>query len=1122
MPMHPRSILSGRLFAALALALLSVPAIAAAAPVTFEVNAPGAASVYLAGDFNAWNPTGRLMTDDDGDGVFTATVELAPGRYAYKFVIDGTWKEDPSAAEFVDDGFGGKNSVVVVGTSAATPAAPRATEVKAPATEGVRFAVEAKGAKSVFIAGEFNGWNPTANAMSDTDGDGTFEIVLPLDPGRYAYKFVVDGNWKHDETAADFVDDGFGGKNSVIEVGAGTAAPATTSAAPKPRAATDAPAVAAGERLVRFVAAAPGAREVFVAGEFNGWDPQATRMTDADQDGSFEAVLPLTVGQRFAYKFVIDGNWKHDESAGDFVDDGFGGKNSVVEILPGTGVQDAGAAGTSTAPTQTGAATGGATGGAAEGLRSVKFSYQPVISGVNEVMLAGSFNDWNVGATPMTDPDGNGIYEANLLLAPGNYQYKFVVDGAWITDDQADDFADDGFGGRNSIIFVDARYEGIDVEVGDGEFYLEGLDTLVDYGTVNEVEPGEAVFRTRAYLDDVEKVELLIQEPGADLRRVPMELAVKDPVFATYEARVLLEKPEDGCRFTFVYHDGGKQRYALGVGGFAEEEPKSTLWPLYSHDVLPPFRIPAWAQRGVYYQIFPDRFRNGSEENDPDFTESYYDTKRTLPASGKLNGEYFHFVDDWNDLSGLKLSPHRTDGKPDYFSFYGGDIVGVHEQLDHLASIGVTMIYFNPITDARSNHRYDPCDYSALDPHLATEDEFRAFTADALGRGIRVIVDMAYNHTGDCHFAFQDAVQNGPQSEYWNWYEFKKPLPQWPLPASAQAIDYYDCWWGFGLHPNLNFDLSRPNAQEMTAPAIEQAEVNWPVVNHLLDSVDYWMGDLGVSGFRLDVPNEVPFWFWGLFRERCRDVRPEHVLIGEIWGDAGSWIHPDVFDAVMNYKYFKDPVVKWIGQKQGNAATFDRELAPGRTRYPLQAVRAQMNLIDSHDTARFLHIAGGDPRRLQLAATFAMTYVGSPHIYYGNEVALTGDRDPDCRRTFPWDQIDVPARKATLEHYQKVGGLRHEYDALVLGDFRTVHAQGDVYSYLRQYGDQRVLVVLNNGATDADVTLPVGNVGVSDGTGVQQVLGAATTTRVERGAMKVAVPAVGAAIFVLEASNTGR
>ena len=981
----------------------------------------------------------------------------------------------------------------------------------------VVFSIEAPGAASVYLAGEFNGWDPSAQKMEDPDGDGVFTTTLDLDPGRYAYKFVIDGNWKEDPKAGAFVDDGFGGKNSVVEVltdgGVAGQTPPTTSAVPMPEAAS-------GQRLVRFVAQASPGAQVYLAGEFNGWDPQAQKMDDPDGDGRFEVVLPLEVGRRYAYKFVIDGNWKEDPKAGAFVDDGFGGKNSVVEVAAGEGVLDAGAKGHATAPPP---ATGGAATAApvAEaGLRSVVFRYQPVISGVNEVFLAGTFNDWNVGATPMSDADGDGTYEATLLLAPGDYQYKFVVDGSWITDEQAEDFADDGFGGRNSVIHVDARYATIDVAVGDGKFYLEGLDLDVDYATVNEVRPGETIFRTRAYLNDVQAVELLLRPAGEETQRLPMRLVQKDNVFAVYQTTTTISGAE-GCRFTFVYRDGDAARYALADGGFAEEEPPVTAWAVYDYDTLAPFRIPEWAQRAVYYQIFPDRFRNGDPSNDQDFHEPYYAGRNQLPPRGKTNGEYFHLVEDWDDISGLQRSPYRTDGKPDYYSFYGGDIAGVMQKLDYLADLGVTIIYFNPVTDARSNHRYDPCDYLKLDPHLGSEDEFRAFTTAAKERGIRVIVDMAYNHTGDCHFAFQDIVRNGRKSRYWNWYEFKKELPSWPLPPGENAIDYYDCWWGFGLHPNLNYDLSRPNAQENGITDIEQAEPNMEVVNYVLDSVDYWLGELGVSGFRLDVPNEVPFWFWRLFRERCRQVAPEHVLIGEIWGDAGAWIGPDVFDAVMNYKYFKDPVVKWIGQHQGSAEVFDRELAPGRTRYPLQAARAQMNLVDSHDTVRFLQVAGGDARRLRLAATFSMTYLGAPHVYYGDEVALDGGKDPDCRRTFPWSQLELPARRTTLEHYRALGQLRRRHDALALGDFRTVKAQGDLYAYLREHGDDRILVVLNDGDRPIEAVLPIGNFGVADTTPVTVLLGEDPGgLRVFRGALKIQVGPVSGLVLWL-GTDTG-
>lgn len=1079
---------------ALALLLVSAPA-PLAAEVTFRCEANPGAEVFLAGEFNGWDPTAQPMGDPDGDGVFEATLELEDGRYPYKFVVDGNWQADPAATETVDDGFGGQNSVVVVGDAASTGAPPAAST---PAAAGARYEVgfryEGQPGQRVSVAGEFNDWSPEADPLADADGDGVYEATLALAPGEYAYKFVVDGEWLQDPAAQGTVDDGFGGQNSLLVVEASGEAVATP-----------APAVAAGERLVRFRLHAPGAGNVHLAGDFNQWSDSADPMVDTG-DGHWELQLPLRTG-RYQYKFVVDGNWQEDPTASAFEDDGFGGRNSVVEVVSGEGVQDAGG-GSAPAPA-TPAATPAAPPATDGKSRSVTFRYQPVISGVGEVFVAGSFNDWNVGATPMSDADGDGTWEATLLLAPGEYQYKFVVDGNWITDDKADRFVDDGFGGQNSVLDVDSRFDAIEVEKGDGAFFLRDLDVQLDYATLNEATPGELVFSTRSYVGDVQRATLLLQEEGGEAREIAMDPALRDAMFTTWRATVRQEEAGTPLRFSFRYDDGNASRWAVAGGGFAEERPELEQWLAYSHDALPPFRIPQWAQEATYYQIFPDRFANGDPSNDPDFAEPYYDGRRELPASGRTNEEYFHFVEDWDDLAGLQRSPYRTDGKPDYFSFYGGDIRGVIDHLDHLEQLGATVIYFNPVTEGRSNHRYDPCDYTALDPHLGTPEEFRELTDKGKERGIRVIVDMAYNHTGDCHFAFQDVVANGRGSQYWDWYEFKRPPQPWPLPAGSNALDYYDCWWGFGLHPNLNFDLSRPNAQEMAAASIEDAEPNWEVVNHLLDSAGFWLGDMGASGFRLDVPNEVPHWFWDLFRQKCREVEPDHVLIGEIWGDAGSWIRPDVFDAVMNYKYFKEPVVKWLGQRQGDAAAFDAELAPGRTRYPVQAVRAQMNLIDSHDTVRFLDIAGGDARRLRLAATFAMAYVGSPHIYYGDEVALAGGKDPDSRRTMPWDQLDQPQRAATLSHYRQVGQLRRDHPVLRDGAFTTLLAKGDHYAFLREGEDgARILVVLNNGNTGADLVLPVGNAGIADGTSARYLLGTGEGTEVRRGALKLRVPAV--------------
>jgi glycosidase len=815
-------------------------------------------------------------------------------------------------------------------------------------------------------------------------------------------------------------------------------------------------------------------QQVYLAGTFNNWSPSALAMTKDDK-GVFRATVDLTPG-RHLYKFVLDGNsWREDPHAPNgYEDDGFGGKNGIVEVATGiasltVGKADASATAATPAPKS-------ATGGALTGLRTVTFRYNPPIGGVTQVMLAGSFNDWNVGTTPMQDSDKDGTWEAVVMLAPGEYQYKFVADGKWITDTNADGFAPDGFGGQNSILNVDDRFAGIDVKRGDGKFYVDDLKYGLDYATVNPISPTRLVFTARAHLNDVEKIFVVIREgEGAD-RSIEMAPAGEDPALEYRRATLDLAAPGGPVRFTFRYVDGGKELYVTPHGK-TEQTPAPEARFTYTPQALPVFEVPEWAQNGVIYQIFCDRFRNGDAANDPQFTEPMYAGRTALPASGKTNTEYFHLVKNWKDIQGLVTSPYRTDGRPDYYSFYGGDIAGVREKLPYLQDLGVTILYFNPLNVARSNHKYDPCDYLKLDPHFADDATFKAFVQDAHARGIRIIVDMAYNHTGDCHFAFLDSWQQGPQSPHYDWYEWKK----WPAPGGAvpgnqafKADDYYACWWGFGIHPELNFDLGRVQNQENALRDAKQAQVNQALVDYVLDSARYWIGDLGIDGFRLDVPNEVPFWFWAMFRDAVRHYKKDAYLVGEIWGNAAEWIRPDVFDATMNYKFFRDPVQKFLGQGQGNAATFDRELAPGRWQYPQQAVAAQMNLVDSHDTVRYATVLNGDRARHKLTALFAMTYVGAPHIYYGGEIGLEGGKDPDCRRPFPWDDWEKdPARVELHDYFKRAIALRKAHLALRTGSFRTVHADGMQFAYVRESDDERLLVVLNNATTKASVRIPL-------------------------------------------------
>jgi glycosidase len=310
----------------------------------------------------------------------------------------------------------------------------------------------------------------------------------------------------------------------------------------------------------------------------------------------------------------------------------------------------------------------------------------------------------------------------------------------------------------------------------------------------------------------------------------------------------------------------------------------------------------------------------------------------------------------------------------------------------------------------------------------------------------------------------------------------------------------------------LNYDLSRPNQQENDVRDISQAEPNEDLVEYVLQVPRYWLGELGIDGFRLDVPNEVPFWFWKEFRKVVDEIKPDAFLLGEIWGNASAWLGPQGFHSTMNYKYFRDPVLEFIGRGRGSAERFDRALAPGRSIYPIQAIQVMANLIDSHDTERFVTTAGKDAR-LMLAALFQMTYVGLPHIYYGDEVGLRGGKDPDCRRTFPWGWERSPRRKKIHDHYARLIAIRHRHPALRTGRFETVLTEGKVYAFLREDENERIVVVLNNEEAGRRVELPLSSFRFEEGTRFVDELGGGEFT-LRHGRLSLRLEGLSGAILV--------
>ena len=785
-----------------------------------------------------------------------------------------------------------------------------------------------------------------------------------------------------------------------------------------------------------------GRHEVFLVGDFNNWSQ--TEIVMKEVNGIYEITLYLKQG-KYGYKFIVDGQWIVDESADEFVDDGYGGQNSIIFAGNKKDI---------------------------DALRKVDFIYHPTHI-VKEVYLVGSMNDWNLKSDRMLETS-RGVYSISLLLKPDEYQYKFLEDGMnYITDKNADTFSDDGFGGQNSVLVVDDGFEKVTIDKGDGIFLDYGIPTSQSLETVNPLSPTQIEFRTKAHLDDVEAVFLLKNNKLIGMNRI-----AEDGSFDYFQKIILLSNEDEEFDYCFVYHDGEKKFYLLN-GEFSDIKDETKYFH-YSKANVQPFYTPDWVKDGIIYQIFADRFYNGDQGNNPDFSEWYYEGINVAPEEGELlekYTQYFHLVDDWYDVSGLTKSPFHAPNKdgyqPDYNSFYGGDIEGIHQKLDYLEDLGVTIIYFNPLFQAKSNHKYDAVDYMKLDPHFGTEEDFKKFVNEAHQRGIRIILDCAFNHTGETFWAFQEGMKNGPESKFYDWYEWKK----WPMPNPSKTpnfkpSDYYECWWGYGEMPNLNYDLDELNPSENSIKNIDLANPNWEVVNYVLDVAEYWISDMDLDGFRLDVPNEVPFWFWKLFREKVKSIKPDAYLVGELWSNAVDWVNNDYFDAVMNYAYFKDPVMRFFNARKCSAKDFDRDLKQGLLSYPTQATQVMMNLIDSHDTFRYLESSGGDIPRLEMAVLFQMTYVGTPHIWYGDEVGMMGAHDPDCRQPFDWEYTKDPKKVALRDHYKKLIQIRKENSCLRTGSFSTLLTDGMVYSYLRSDENSSIAVILNNDTMIHKIKIP--------------------------------------------------
>jgi cyclomaltodextrinase / maltogenic alpha-amylase / neopullulanase len=472
------------------------------------------------------------------------------------------------------------------------------------------------------------------------------------------------------------------------------------------------------------------------------------------------------------------------------------------------------------------------------------------------------------------------------------------------------------------------------------------------------------------------------------------------------------------------------------------------------HPVAEP-QTPDWVRDAVFYQIFPDRFARSL----------------TVPKPRHL--------DEWG-------------APPTYHGYQGGDLVGVVEHLDYLVDLGVSAVYFTPIFQSASNHRYHTHDYEKVDPMLGGTPALRRMIDEAHARGIRVVLDGVFNHASRGFFPFHDILENGPDSAYLDWFT----VADFPLHAyDADKKPNYQAWWGLPALPKFNTDS--------------------PEVREFLWGIGRKWVEFGVDGWRLDVPNEIDDDdFWRQFRSRVRAVNPEAYIVGEVWADAPRWLQGDMWDAVMNYQFTRACIAFFIGESVDlaevsrtslhpvgppGAEAFRRAIERLIGLYHPNVTCAMLNLLGSHDMARFITLARGDQSALQLATLFQMTYPGAPSVYYGDEIGMAGGHDPANRGAFPWHRPELWDTDL-LHEFQRLIVLRQARPALRRGSFRFLHAGDEVVGYARQLGDETVVVAINAARMPRQVDLPLDGI-LPDGATLERAW-SHHTVKVEQGRLR--------------------
>lgn len=532
--------------------------------------------------------------------------------------------------------------------------------------------------------------------------------------------------------------------------------------------------------------------------------------------------------------------------------------------------------------------------------------------------------------------------------------------------------------------------------------------TDVPYAYGKDLDTLSIVLRTAK--NDIKKCELYYKDRydwENDFNVVEMYIKNKTDLFDYYHVDISVDR--NRYRYYFKLTDLYGNSFYLDERGIRNneidrKEATAFQYPYIAKGDL--YDEVKWLQESVVYQIFVDRFCNGDSSNNP-------------PN-----------VLEWGE------EVTRT-------SMFGGDLKGIINKLDYLMELGIDLIYLTPIFKSSSNHKYNIGDYFVIDPQFGDIEDAKELVKQCHKRNMKIVLDAVFNHSGDDFFAFEDIVKNGDSSLYKDWYLVDS------YPIDKERVNYYT--FANNVYTMPKFNIS-----------------NKEVTQYLLNVAKFWIDEVGVDGWRLDVCDEVDHDFWRAFKKTVKEANHNAIIVGEIMHEATSFLKGDQLDSIMNYP-FKGALIDFFAKRSISVQQFSEILAQNRVIYIESITRQLWNLFGSHDTQRFLTECKNDIKRMKLAIAFQFCYIGVPYIYYGDEIGLDGGEEPLSRKCMIWDK--EKQKRELFDLYKRLIKIRKENSELIYGEYNEIYCNNNVIAFERFNKNNNIIVAINNNEIEIEVEL---------------------------------------------------